>query len=162
MPAPDLQAPTLAVAVTALLFAGAAPVSARPAEQSARAFIVETTWQSIRAQYGRVWAKIHPRYQRVTTREKWEACQRRQARETAGFEWLSVRATDSYPDVIRLPLLGRTTVTAVSVAVVVRHPLTGRQTVRDTFYVKKVGGRWKGLWTPEMYAAYKAGRCPGT
>jgi hypothetical protein len=42
----------------------------------------------------------------------------------------------------------------------ISHPTLGRHTVRDTVYVTLVGGRLKGLWEPETYRAYKAGRCP--
>lgn len=128
--------------------------------RSASAFAIETVWQNIRGQYGRIWPKLHPRYRRVTTRARWEACQRVEAKKRSGMEWLSVRVTDEYADSIRLPLLGRIGVRAVSIEAKISHPLLGRRTIRDTVYVTKISGAWKGLWTPETYRAYATGRCP--
>ena len=127
---------------------------------SPRAVAVETAWQNIRGQYGKVWPKLHPRYQRVTTREKWEACQRKRAKETAEWEWLSVRATDSYPDAMRFPLLGHVRFTAATMKATIRHPIYGRRSISDTVYYTLVRGRWKGLWEAATYRAYRAGRCP--
>ena len=120
---------------------------------------VAVTWANIRGQYGRVWPILHPRYQRVTTRSFWEECQRKEARKTQGVEWLSIRATDAYGDRITLPLLGRVNVVAVSVEANVEY-LGAKRTIRDTLYWMKVGGKWRGLWGPETYRAYRVHRCP--
>ena len=132
---------------------------------------VAQTWASIRGQYGKVWPLLHPRYQRVTTRAFWEACQRKHARKTAGVKWLSVKATAAYPDRVTLPLLGKVPAVAVIVEAKIKHG--GRtQTVRDTHYwaplhwtVGRDGsvtgdGNWVSLWDPVTYRAYKAHRCP--
>jgi hypothetical protein len=160
LPANTLAAvKSLAMAVTAAAIV--APIGrATMTAQSAEAFAVETSWQGIRAQYGRVWPKLHPRCQRVTSRERWEACQRKEARQAAEWEFLSVRATDAYPDSMRFPLLGRIRFTAVTLRARARHAALGVRTITDTVYVVKVAGRWKGLWEPESYRAYRAGKCP--
>jgi len=120
---------------------------------------VDTTWANIRGQYGKVWSTLHPRYQQVTTRAFWEACKRKEARKGLGIEWLSVKATDDYPDRLTLPLLGTISVTAVSMEAKIDY-LGIRRTVRDTVYWVKVDGEWRGLWEPIQYRAYKAKRCP--
>jgi hypothetical protein len=130
------------------------------AVRSPRVVAVETVWQNIRGQYGLVWRKLHPRYKTVTTREKWESCQRRRANDTADVEWLSIRATHSYADRLRFPLLGRTRVAAVTVAARIRSPLLGTRTITDTVYYTRIGTRWYGIWEPETYNAYRRGRCP--
>ena len=98
----------------------------------------------------------------MTAREKCEACKRREAASTpAGFRVVSLGVAGSYPDSLRLPLLGRVSVTAVTRRM--RYRLAGHNRVfqtTDTVYVTKVRGQWKGLWKPETYAAYQAGRCP--
>lgn len=148
------------------LFAGASDAATQP-KKTASQFVVETVWQSIRGQYGRVWAKLDPAYKKVTTRARWEACQRRKA-DALGGDWLSMTATDEYSDRVILPLLGNTAVTAVSLEGRVRLPQSGVRRVRTTLYVRQarvfnpgnVVLVWRGLWTPEQYRAYKAGRCP--
>ena len=80
-----------------------------------------------------VWPLLHPRYQRVTTRAFWEACQRKRARKPAGDKWLSVKATAAYPARVTLPLLGSIPVVAVIVEAKIKH-LGSTQTVRDTHY----------------------------
>jgi hypothetical protein len=77
------------------------------------------------------------------------------------IEWLSIRVTDIYPDRLRLPLLGRVRVTAVTVTARIRY-LSDERTVTDTNYWVKVGDTWRGLWDPEAYAAYAKHRCPPT
>jgi hypothetical protein len=124
---------------------------------------VEQTWASIRGQYGKIWPLLHPRYQRVTTRAFWEACQRKHARKTAGVKWLSVKATAAYPDRVTLPLLGSIPVVAVSFEVK-RKYLGSTKTVRDTHYWATLNSNsgFVALWDPETYRAYKAHRCPAT
>src|SRR5262245_10967746 len=97
-----------------LVFASTVPASAK--WEHVMQLQVAQTWANIHGQYGKVWSLLHPRYQRVTTRAFWEACQRKRARQTAGVKWISVKATDAYgPDRITLPLLGSIPVVAVRV-----------------------------------------------
>jgi len=117
------------------------------------------TWANIRGHYGKVWPLLHPRYQRVTTRAFWEACQRRRARQFAGVKWLSVKATGASADRITLPLLGSIPVVGVSVEAKIKY-LGSTRTVRDTLYWKLNGGGFASLWDPATYRAYKAHRCP--
>jgi hypothetical protein len=119
---------------------------------------VEQTWASIRGQYGKVWPLLHPRYQRVTTRAFWEACQRKRARETAGVKWLSVKATAAYPARVTRPLLGSIPVVAVIVEAKIKH-LGKTQTVRNTHYWLNSNSGFVALWDPETYRAFKAHRC---
>jgi hypothetical protein len=120
---------------------------------------VALVWENIHAQYGKVWATLHPRYQRVTTRAFWESCQRRKAEQQAGVDWLSIRASDAYSDRVSLPLLGTIPVTAVTIEAKVSY-LGAKHTISDTNYWVKLGSSWRGLWNPETYRAYKAHRCP--
>ena len=154
----------VAVAVLAVALPGAAHVndgsgSSGASAQDVRKVAVDLVWANIRGQYGRVWPRLHPRYQRVTTRAFWEACQRKQSAQTAGVEWLSIRATDAYPDRVRLPLLGRVNVTAVTISARVEY-LGTRRTITDTNYWILLRGVWRGLWQPETYRAYARHRCP--
>jgi hypothetical protein len=114
---------------------------------------------NIRGEYGKVWPLLHPRYQLVTTRAFWESCQRKKAASQTGIEWLSIKATDAYPDRVTLPLLGNVRVTAVTIEAKIEY-LGSRHTVTDTNYWIKIGSRWRGTWKPEVYRAYKAHRCP--
>ena len=120
---------------------------------------VALVWANVRGQYGRAWPLLHPRYQRVTTRAFWETCQRKQAQADPGIEWLSIRATDAYADRVTVPLLGRVSVVAVSIEAKYEY-LGATRTARDTLYWTKVNGKWRGLWKPEQYRAYRAKRCP--
>src|SRR5262245_41520531 len=140
-----------------LVFAGTVSASAK--YDQLEQLQVAMTWANIRGQYGKVWPLLHPRYQRVTTRAFWEACQRMRARQTAGVKWSSVKATGAYSDRITLPLLGSIPVVAVSVAAKIKY-LGSTRTVRDTLYWKLNGGGWASLWDPATYRAYKAHRCP--
>ena len=127
-------------------------------------FQVGQTWADIRGQYGKVWPYLHPRYQRVTTRPFWEACQRKRAQKRAGVEWISVKATDAYSDKITRPLLGSISVVAITIEEKFKY-LGSTQTVRETHYWTPYGGKWKtwvGLWEPATYRAYKAHRCPSS
>src|SRR5262245_42749682 len=99
------------VVCLSLVFANSVPAAAKYDQW--RQLQVALAWANIRGQYGKVWPLLHPRYQRVTTRAFWEACQRKRARQTAGVKWISVKATQAYPDRITLPLLGSIPVVAV-------------------------------------------------
>jgi hypothetical protein len=101
------------------------------------------------------------RYQHVTTREFWESCQRKAASANSGVEWLSIRVTSTYPDRLRFPLLGLTSVTAVTVTARIEY-LGAKHTISDTNYWVRVAGKWRGLWKPEQYHAYARKRCPPT
>jgi hypothetical protein len=154
---------TLIAVLVALVVA--APGSARSAGDSAasaqdvRKVAVDLVWASIRGQYGKVWLRLDPRHQAVTTRAFWESCQRKRAAQTAGIQWLSVRATDVYPDRVFVPVLGRSNVTAVTITA--RLAYRGRrQTISDTNYWTPLRGAWRGLWQPETYRAYAKRRCP--
>lgn len=142
----------------------AVPAAARTdasSGQSAGSFLVEVSWGNVRAQYGKVWSKLHPRYQRVTTRAFWESCQRKRDKDTAGLEVHSIKAIEEYPDTVTLPLLGRIKVRAVTLEMRYSHPLLGNNRKQtDTVYAVKWGSTWKGLWEPETYAAYAKRRCP--
>jgi hypothetical protein len=148
------------VVVLCLSLATGGNVGASAQYEQLKALQVAVTWANIRAQYGKVWPLLHPRYQRVTTRAFWEACQRKRAKKNAGVKWLSVKATDAYPDRITLPLLGSIPVVAVSVETRIEY-LGTKRTVRDTLYWTTLNGvGWVGLWEPATYRAYKAHRCP--
>lgn len=152
----------LAALIASLLTA--APAASRTdasSGQSAGAFLVEASWAGVRAQYGKVWSKLHPRYQRVTTRAFWESCQRKEAKDTAGLEVHSLTAIEEHPDIVTLPLLGKLKVRAVTMEMRYSHPLLGNnKKLTDTVYAVKWGTTWKGLWKPESYAAYAKRRCP--
>jgi hypothetical protein len=148
------------IGASLLALAAPATVSASAKYELLKQLQVEQTWASIRGQYGKVWPLLHPRYQRVTTRAFWEACQRKHAQKTAGVEWLSVKATAAYPDRVTLPLLGSIPVVAVSFEVKSKY-LGRTKTVRDTHYwtTLKPNSGFVGLWDPETYRAYNAHRC---
>jgi hypothetical protein len=114
---------------------------------------------SIAGQYGRVWARLHPRYRAVTTRAFWETCKRRRAAALRSVEWLGVRAVEQHPDRIRLPLLGSIKVTAVTLRVRYRSD-DSVASETDTLYFRYDNGRWWGLWDSDAYRAYKSRTCP--
>lgn len=150
------------VLVVVALAVTAVPAATASKEDEAKRVAVAAVWENIHAQYGKVWATLHPRYQRVTTRAFWESCKRKYAARHARIEWISVKALDAYPDRVTLPLLGPIRVTAVTLTAVIkdRYPDYLSGTFVDTHLWVKVGSQWKGLWTPEQYRAYKAHRCP--
>jgi hypothetical protein len=144
--------------------AGAVDAKAAPVAASTERIgdvAVAVTWANIRGQYGRVWVRLHPAHQRVTSRAFWESCQRKRAAATAGIDWLSIKATATYPDRVVVPVLGLTRVTAVTITARYKY-LGSRHTESDTNYWKRVNGIWRGLWQPETYRAYKTGHCPPT
>ena len=140
-----------------LVFAGTVAASAK--WELLKDLQVKMTWANIRGQYGFVWPLLNPQYRRVTTRAFWEACQRKRARQTAGVKWISVKATDAYPDRITLPLLGAIPVVAISVEAKFTY-LGSTRTVRDTFYWLNGDRGFTSLWDPATYRAYEAHRCP--
>jgi hypothetical protein len=71
------------------------------------------------------------------------------------------QVTSTYPDRLRFPLLGLTSVTAVTVTARIEY-LGMKRTISDTNYWVKIGGKWRGLWKPEQYRAYARKRCPPT
>ena len=161
-----IRSPTMKVALVFLLVALAMtflPTATASDEDEAKRAAVALVWENVYGQYGKVWATLHPRYQRVTTRAFWESCKRKYAARHARIEWLSVKATDAYPDRVTLPLLGTIRVTAVTLLAKIneRYPYASG-TFIDTHLWVKVGSQWKGLWTTEQYRAYKARRCPAT
>ena len=136
------------------------PAATASKEDEAKRVAVALVYANINAQYGAVWAYLHPRYQRVTTRAFWESCKRKLA-EKRGIEFFDVRAIDAYPDRVTLPRLGTIRVIAVTLeARFVGHEQRGAGIASDTHLWVKVGSEWKALWTPEQYRAYKAHRCP--
>ena len=152
----------LLVGIAALLLV--TPASAKPTAgsgQSASSFMVEVLWNDVRAQYGKVWGKLHPRYQKVTTRAFWESCQRTKDGDAAGLVVHSVRATNEYADEIRFPLLGTQKVRAVTLEMRYSHPLLGKnRKLTDTVYAVRWGATWKALWEPTTHSAYAKHRCP--
>ena len=130
-------------------------------EDEAKRVAVARVYANAEADYEEIWAYLHPRYKRVTTRAFWESCKRKLA-EKRGLEFFHIRAIDAYPDRVTLPLLGTIRV----IAVVLQAELVDRRgdhgTASDTHLWVKVGSEWKELWTPEQYRAYKAHRCPTT
>jgi hypothetical protein len=123
--------------------------------------MVEVLWSDVRAQYGKLWGTLHPRYQKVTTRTFWEFCQRTRDRDAAGLKVHSVKATAEYPDELRFPLLGTLKVRAVTLEMRYSHPLLGKnRKLTDTVYVVRSGATWKALWEPTTHSAYAKRRCP--
>jgi hypothetical protein len=149
----------VAVLCLSVVFTGT--VGASPKYELLEQLQVAQTWANIRGQYGKVWPLLHPRYQRVTTRAFWEACQRKRAQKKAGVEWISVKSTGAYPDRITLPLLGSIPVVAVGIEARLKYRGT-MQTVRETHYWTPYGSWWASLWEPATYRAYKAHRCPSS
>ena len=147
------------IGASLLALVAPATVSASAKYELLQQLQVEQTWASIRGQYGKVWPLLHPRYQRVTTRAFWEACQRKRARKTAGVKWISVKATGAHPERVTRPLLGSIPVVAVSVEAKFKH-LGSTQAVRETHYWAELNSWWVALWDAGTYRAYKAHRCP--
>ena len=77
-----------------------------------KSLVLDVATANIRGQFGKVWPRLHPRYRAVTTCSFWESCQRKKGNAVAGTEFLSLKGTETYPDTITLPLLGRTRVMA--------------------------------------------------
>jgi hypothetical protein len=149
------------VLVVVVLAATAVPAATASKEDEAKRVAVALVYANVSAQYGAVWAYLHPRYQRVTTRAFWESCKRKLA-DKRGVEFFDVRAIDAYPDRVTLPLLGTTRVTAVTLQAKFVDRQGGFGTASDTHLWVKVGSEWKALWTLEQYRAYKAHHCPAT
>ena len=139
----------------------AVPAATASKEAEAKRVAVALVWANVNADYGTVWAYLHPRYKRVTTRAFWESCKRKLAAKR-GVTWIDVRALSDYPDRVKLPLLGTIRVTAVTLQGKFADRTRGFGTASDTHLVVKIGSEWKALWTPEQYRAYKAHRCPAT
>lgn len=116
---------------------------------------------NFKAQYGRIWDRLHPIQRARISRTTWERCKRSKQSDRAEIQVISIRAVDSYNDSAEIPVLGKVTFTAVTVTMRYQHPLlSGIRSVSDTLNWKRYGGRWYGLLTAEQYTAYRAGRCP--
>jgi hypothetical protein len=150
------------VLVVVALAVTVVPAATASKEEEAKTVAVALVWANVHAEYGKVWATLHPRYQRVTTRAFWESCKRKQAQKRAWIQWVSIRAINTYPDRMKLPLLGTIRLTAVTLLATIFDASGNPGTIIDTHLWVKVGSRWKGLWTTEQYRAYKAHRCPAT
>jgi len=150
------------VLVVVALAATVVPAATASKQDEAKKAAVALVSANIHAQYGKVWASLHPRYRLVTTRAFWESCKRKEAQKRAWIEWGSIRAIDAYPDRVTLPLLGTIRVTAVTLLAEIADAAGTPGTIIDTHLWVKLGSHWKGLWTPEQYRAYKAHRCPKT
>jgi hypothetical protein len=152
----------LLVGIAALLLVTSA--SAEPTArsgQSASSFMVEVLWNDVRAQYGTGWGKLHPRYQKVTTRAFWEYCQRIRDRDAAGLVVHAVKATNEYAAELKFPLLGTQKVRAVTLEMRYSHPLVGKnRKLTDTVWVVRWGATWKVMWETTTYGAYAKHRCP--
>jgi hypothetical protein len=140
-----------------------APATASQRGDSAEAVAVNVSHWNSEGQFGKVWDTLHPAYQRIAGRSFWQSCKVKQANSLSAmgieFDAGSVHATDSFTDTITLPVLGRVNVTAVTLAA--KFKLSGKvHSVTDTVNLTKVNGKWKGLWSPADYKAYKAHRCP--
>jgi hypothetical protein len=138
-------------------FAGTS--SAQPRGDDAKTLAVNVVKWNLLAQYGRIWQVLHPRYQQVAGRTLWQSCKEKAGADYAALTLKSVKALDSYPDTMTLPLLGKIKVQAVTLRAVIASGGQS-QTVTDTVYFTKVGGQWKGLWTLADYKAYSHHRCP--
>jgi hypothetical protein len=149
--------------VAALPMGAFAPVAeTRSSDEQVRQLAVALQWANVNGQYGKVWARLHPVHQRVTTRTFWESCRRKQAAKDSQVEWLSFRATDAHDDRLPFPLLGTLNVTAVTITTTFKDPLGSRHTIRGATYWIKVGAdaKYRRLWRREEYRAYSAHRCP--
>lgn len=156
-----LQVKLALAAVAAVLVFGTAheAAQARPAGSDPRSLAVQVVKWNFLGEYGRIWQMLDPRFQRITTRTFWENCKRKNA--PAGVTLKSIKAIDSYPDQISLPVVGKLKVTAVALEMRYTHPaLQGVQTAHDTVYWERYRGQWKGLWTLADYQAYSHHRCP--
>jgi hypothetical protein len=154
-----LQRRTLIALCVACFCLGGSTAHAATQSDTPRSLSVKAVQWNFLHEYGRVWQLLHPRYQRVTTRAFWESCKRKKA--PAGVNVKSIKAIDSYPDTITLPLLGRVRVEAV--AIELRYTVAGStnvQSANDTIYWVRYGKGWKGLWALSDYQAYSHHRCP--
>jgi hypothetical protein len=153
---------TLVVLITAA-FVLAAPATASKNDDSVLKLAVNLSHWNSDGQFGKVWDTMHPTYQKIVGRSFWQSCKVAQANKTSAmgveFDASSVHVTDSFTDTITLPVLGRVNVTAVTLAAKFKY-LGATHSVTDTVNYTKVGGKWKGLWTPAQFKAYKNHKCP--
>lgn len=146
-------------AVLVTLACGLAGARASGAGSDPRSLAVQVVKWNFLAEYGRIWQLLDPRYQRLTTRTFWETCKRKNAGQ--GLQLKSIKAIDSYPDSLSLPVVGKVKVVAVALEMKYTHPsLSGVQTANDTVYWERYQGQWRGLWTVADYKAYSNHRCP--
>ncbi len=110
--------------------------------------------------YERVWPTLHPAQQRVATRALYVRCER--LSPVAGhLDWIHVvRAVNS-----RIAVAGAGGRLVESKAVTFRVRLSdaidGRVVVTQTAHAVAVDGRWRWILSPQRFATYRSGVCPG-
>jgi len=152
------------VSLIALLGTSAAlavPAKASP-DDDLRALAAKLVRWNSRGEWQKSWAFLHPRYQAVTTRAFWVACQ--QKRDAAGPSIVVRSVTIGTPHLssATLPLLGQTDLTLVKVTL--RYSIAGSkklQSVTGDSKWTQYRGEWRGLWDAKTYQSYSHHRCPG-
>jgi hypothetical protein len=123
-------------------------------------FSVRLTRAVFAHEYDTVWSYLHPTYQKVVSRTRWQRCERQRVAHASGIVVESVKLAQVRRVPSRLPLLGPVTIEAVNVQVLyrVRGQRTLSVAVENAYWVK-YGGRWRTVWPLPVYNAYRAGGC---
>ncbi len=89
------------------------------------------------------------------------SCERKAAAAIGKITVLDISAEGTQIVRAKLPLLGTTEVSDVTLAITYRKGAKGSSQLAelDSLWVAHKG-RWVRIYTPTEYAAYKAGKCP--
>ena len=103
-------------------------------------------------QFDQAYAALHPAYQRIVSRARFEHC----SHDAALGKLDSIEVLDVYNDPVQVPGAGRQQAKAVRVR------LTSSDGATATFvnHEVKLGTRWRWVLTPEAVRVYQSGRCP--
>jgi hypothetical protein len=128
--------------------------------QTASQFATQAVRRIFAFRFDRTWSSLHPALQRVTTRSFYLSCQRLRFAPLQGARIVRLTVVKTTPERISAPGIGPIDAVRVHLDAIYDVPFAGREHANAVQHVAKVDGRWRGLWTAPVYAAYKAGRCP--
>jgi hypothetical protein len=145
-----------AAAVGALALPALAYGAGEPAQRA-----VAVARASLQGKHDVRWAALHPKDQAVTTKAFFVGCERKNA---AGLEGVTVTRVDPEGTSVyhlKLPGIGTVDVNDVTLAITFRRGSSKQAKIAEveSLWVS-YKGRWVQVYSPDEYAAYKAGRCP--
>jgi hypothetical protein len=151
----------VAAAVASLTACGGSSTGSEPSpNEDPGLFMAALIREKATGQYELAWKSLNPFHQRVAPRTDYIQCEN-QTVFPGVLKRVEVLRVKDEPVVIA----GEThsvASTAVTIRVSVASPgIRKPVVVTDTYHAVPVHGHWTWLLTPQNFAKYKAGRCPG-
>ena len=144
---------TLIAVALASLAAGCALTENSTEDEQAGAAVKQVIEDEYVGDYGTAWDNLHPRHQRLVTREEYEDC-RRGIDVSGTIESVLILDVDSAPLTV-YGLRPRTPSKAVKVRVT-----TDESEYTSTYHVVRVGNGWRWVLTDHAARGFARGPCP--